>query len=794
MKVSLSWLQELVRVDVPVEKLVDLLNLSGTKVEAVHRPSEESIDGIRVAEVLDIAEHPNADNLTLVEVKLDGDETERVVCGARNFAVGDRVPLATVGAHLPGMEITERKIRGEVSRGMLCSAAELGISKDHSGILVLPPDAELGEDVAKLLALDDTVIELELTPNRPDCMGMVGIAREVGALLGQDVRRPEVDAPYDGDLRSPVEVNIQDPEGCPRYVAGYLEDVTVRPSPAWLATRLLRSGVRPISNVVDVTNYVMLELGQPLHAFDATLVEGQKIVVRRAKQGEKFRTLDGVDRTMTADDLMIADRKKAHGIAGVMGGEESEVSPETTKVILESAYFDPTTISLTARRQLLRTEASARFERGMDPEAQANAVSRASRLIVELAGAKASSDVIDENPRPFTRPTIEFRTSRTGVVLGKDIPADAQASWLRAIDLGVEGEGDVLTVEVPGFRPDLTREADLVEEVARLAGFEQLPSTLPPGRVGRLDAEQSLDRAVRRRLAAIGLQEAWSSSFASEADLAALGIGDVSKAVRVVNPMSEDERLLRTSLLPGLLRSAARNVAHRADGVALFELSHVYEASDGELPHEPAVLAAVFSGVRSHQAWQGPEQRWDFFGAKGVLDALLVGFGMPPASYEPVTGASFHPTRAARVSLGGTAAGVLGELHPKVCERFDVPEATVALEVSFAPFAALIPPRVQVGDLPRFPSVNIDLAVVVDESAAEGDVRASIEEAGEPELASVRLFDQYRGDQVPAGKKSLAYALQLRDPDKTLTDADAVVVRDRIVAALAERFGGRIRS
>ncbi|MGH2807424.1 MAG: phenylalanine--tRNA ligase subunit beta [Actinomycetota bacterium] len=793
MKVSLSWLQEFVRVDVPVEKLVDLLNLSGTKVEAVHRPSEEVIEGIRVAEVVDISDHPNADNLTLVEVKLGGDETERVVCGARNFAVGDRVPLATVGAHLPGMDITERKIRGEVSRGMLCSGAELGISKDHSGILVLPPDAELGADVGKVLALDDTVIELEITPNRPDCMSMIGVAREVGALLGHEVTRPEMDAPVKDDLRSPVTVDIQDPDGCPRYVARYLEDVTIGPSPSWLATRLLRAGVRPISNVVDVTNYVMLELGQPLHAFDATRIDGRKIVVRRAKRGERFRTLDDVDRSMTTDDLMIADPKKALAIAGVMGGEDSEVAPDTTTVILESAYFDPTSVSLTARRQLLRTEASARFERGADPEAQAIAASRAARLIAELCGASVSPDVADENPRPFTRRTIAFRPARTGVVLGKDIAPDAQASWLRAIDLGVQGAGDDLTVDVPGFRPDLTREADLVEEVARLAGFEQLPSTLPPGRIGRLDPEQALDRAVRRRLSAMGVQEAWTNSFASEADLAALGIGDASKAVRIANPMSEDEDLLRTSLLPGLLRSAARNVAHRADGVALFELSHIYEASGDELPHEPVVLGAIFAGTRSHQAWQGSERRWDFFAAKGVLDALLAGMGMPQPTYGPVRGDAFHPTRAAQIAIGGASAGVLGELHPATCERFGVPEGTIALEVSFAPIAALIPPRVQVGDLPRFPAVNIDLAIVVDESTAQGDVMATIEAAGRPELASVRLFDQYRGDQVSNGKKSLAYALQLRDPDKTLTDEDAARVRERVVTALSERFGAKIR-
>ena len=796
MRIGLNWLQELVRVDVPVDKLVDLLDLSGTKVEAVHKPTAASIDGVVVAEVLDIVEHPNADNLTLVDVKTGGEDSQRVVCGAKNFAIGDRVPLARVGARLPEMEITERKIRGEVSKGMLCSAMELGISKDHSGILVLPPDADLGDDVVKVLGLDETVIELEITPNRPDSMSMVGIAREIGALLGHEVTLPETGVDTVAEVAATVEVDIQDSTGCPRYVARFVDGVQIGPSPGWLAARLLRAGIRPISNVVDVTNYVMLELGQPLHAFDAARIDG-KIIVRRAKEGERFTTLDGVERKMSSSDLMITDKKKLLAIAGVMGGEDSEISASTAAVIIEAAHFDPTSVALTARRQLIRTESSARFERGMDPEAPPVAAARAARLMAELAGGRVSTDVVDVYPVPIERKRITMRPGRVTIVLGKEVATDRQAELLRSIDLGVETRDGLLEVEVPGFRPDLSIEADLVEEVARLIGFEQLPPTLPPGRIGALETEQVLERAVRRYLVSIGIQEAWTTSFLSAGDLDALGFAasdEIRTAVHISNPMSEDENLLRTTLLPGLLRSAARNLAHRAEGVALFELSRIYEPTGAELPREPLILGAVFSGLRRPQSWRGPSVSWDFFGARGVLDSLFDAFGLPGPELAPATGMPFHPTRAARISVGGAVVGAMGELHPKVCERYDVAEGTVTLELSFAAMAGLLGPKIQTEDLPRFPAIYIDLALVVDEGVSAAALTRAIEAAGAPELTSVRLFDLYRGDQVASGKKSLAYALELRDPDKTLTDADATAVRDRIVAAIGERFGAEIRA
>ena len=794
MRAPLAWLGDFVGIDVPVETLAEMLSLSGTKVESVDVPGG-SVRGVVVAEVLDIRPHPNADNLTLVEVGTGG-ETERVVCGARNFEVGDRVPFATVGAELVGMRVDERKIRGEASRGMLCSGAELGVSRDHSGILVLPADAGPGDDVGRLLGLGQPVLQLEITPNRPDCMGMIGIAREIAALLGSSLEVPPAVPGAGAAKSSPVEVEVADPQGCPRYVARYLDGVSVAPSPAWLSARLLAAGVRPISNAVDVTNYVMLETGQPLHAFDARRVAERRIVVRKAADGEHLVTLDGVDRRMTAADLMIADPLRPLAIAGVMGGEGSEVDAGTHAVILESAYFDPASIGRTSRRHGVRTEASARFERGVDFEAQPYAAARAAQVIAELSGGESSPAVVDVYPAPIARRRVELRPGRTSAYLGYDIALEAQAGHLSSIGFGVRRVPAGLVTEVPSWRPDIAREEDLIEEVARLAGFDKLPSTLPPGAAGGLEPRQAAERRLKRTLVAHGVHEAWTPSFGNEAELDRLGLepGHPARAmVALANPMSEDESMLRSTLLPGLLKCAARNLAHRVQGAALFEVARVYRPSDGRLPHEPLTLGAVLTGNRYHPGWRVPAPQWDFFAAKGVLETALAGLGCRSPGWSPVGVMPWHPTRAAEVSVGELELGTLGELHPDVCERFDVTPGTVALELSLEALLARSPGRIKVVEPPRFPPVYIDVALVVDADVPAGTVEVAAAYAGAPEVASLRLFDVYTGAQVPEGKKSLAFALELRAPDRTLTDEEAVAVRDRMVAALRDEVGAELR-
>ncbi|MDQ4125137.1 MAG: phenylalanine--tRNA ligase subunit beta [Actinomycetota bacterium] len=795
MRVSLAWLREFVDVDVPLNALKEMLDLSGTKVDKVHRPGE-GIAGVVVAQVQEIDAHPNADNLSMVTVST-AEAAQRVVCGAKNFAVGDKVALARVGATLPGMTITERRIRGEVSAGMLCSASELGVSKDHSGLMILPEDAELGQDVVRTLGLDDAILELEITPNRPDCMSVVGVAREVAALTGNELRLPSADVPVEQDLAAPVTVRIEDPTGCPRFVARYLTGVKVGPSPQWMTSRLVAAGVRPVSNVVDVTNYVLMELGQPLHAYDAAKVPDGLIVVRRANAGETLTTLDGVDRTLHPDDLVIAGRDGVLGIAGVMGGATSEVSDETTDVILECAYFDHASVAYTSRRHGLRSEASARFERGADPEGPPFAAARAARLVAEVAGGRVAAAAIDQYPAPVERPSINLRPQRTPRVLGEDVPVERQVRHLRSIGIEVVEAGGVLQTRVPSFRPDLTREIDLVEEVIRLYGIDRVKSTLPPGRAGGLDEVQRFDRALRRTLASLGLREAWTDSFLGPKELDDLGLAEDHPArdlVRLANPLADERPGLRTTLLPGLLHAVARNTAHRAEGVALFEIARVYEPTDEELPLEAQVLAAVFSGRRRAQGWTSPAAAWDFFSAKGVLEAALRSLRLPTPELAPADGMPFHPTRGASVSIDGTAAGAFGELHPDVCERFDVSEGTVAFELSLAPVVAALPERVKVEELPKFPPLLIDLAVVVDEGVSAQTVTEIVRETGLPDVASARLFDLYRGDQVPAGKKSLAFALEIRAEDRTLTDEEALQVRDRIVAALREHVGAELRA
>jgi phenylalanyl-tRNA synthetase beta chain len=793
---SVNWLQDFVPVDVPVDKLAELLSHSGSKVESIVARGGD-VGGVVVAEVVDIAPHPDADNLTLVDVKLDEAATQRVVCGAHNFSVGDRVPLAQVGARLPGMTVDERTIRGQRSRGMLCSPAELGVSHDHSGILVLPKDAALGEDVSGLLGLNDTIIELEVTPNRGDCMGMIGIAREVAALLGHELKVPEWGTDGHGDADNPVSVEIRDAKGCPRFAARYVSGVSVAPAPVWMQARLLALGVRPVSNIVDVSNYVMLETGHPSHTFDAARVAAATLIARRAVQREELTTLDGQRRTLHHDDLVVADPDGVLGIAGVMGGLDSEVSERTTDVIVEAAWWDPPSIAYTSRRHFLRTEASARFERGADPEMPPVAAARAAQLMEELAGGKVAARAVDEYPTPSQPARIELRPARANDVLGFTVAPDAQAGHLASVGFRVDERGGVIEAVVPSFRSrDVTREIDLIEEVARLAGFDRIPATLPPGRAGELESLQAAERRLRRILSGLGLAEAWTSSFGSEAELDLLGLASEHPAramVALANPTSEQEPTLRTTLLPGLLRSAARNAAQHAASIALYEIARTYSPSESTLPTEPLVLGALFSGTRESSGWRRPAGPWDFFAAKGVLESAIEAMEIRSLGFTAVEEMPFHPTRAASVSLGSTKLGVIGELHPTVCERFDIPGGAVALELILGPLLAALPERVKVEELSRYPAVYVDLAVVVGDDVPAARVEHVIRSAGAPELVAAALFDVYKGEQVPPGHKSLAYALELRSHERTLSDDDVQVVFARILAELEERTGARLR-
>lgn len=800
MKVPLSWLAEFVEISEEAEQIAARLTAGGMKVEKIERPGR-GLEGIVVAEVTGIKPHPDAEKLSLVQVRT-GCLDVQVVCGASNFAAGDRVPLAQPGSRLPKAgEIKRRSIRGVSSEGMLCSAAELGLGDDHSGIMVLDPRAVVGSDLRDALGPDEVVLELEINPNRPDAMGLIGVAREVSACTGARLRDFGHLLAFESGTRQVaqlVDVQVRDPAGCPRYMARVIEGVSCSPSPFWARQRLIMCGVRPISAVVDATNYALLVTGHPLHAFDMDRVAGSEIVVRRASPGERMVTIDGVQRILDPDDLVIADRSRPVALAGVMGGRDSEVTGSTTRVILEAAAFQPASVFRTARRHLLRSEASARFERGVDPSGVAMASELAVALILQWAGGEAAAGVVDVYPGPVGRRLLTMRPERANRLLGTDLPAEAMTGALERLGLSPVARDKVIEVTVPTFRMDLNLEEDLVEEVARVSGYDKIPATLPAGsnRAGRLPEPEKLIRRLKRVLNGAGLHEARTSSLVGPADLEGVGL-DPAAAVRVANPLTKDESLLRTSLLPGLLRSAALNFSRRPGDVRLFESGITFRAGDNRDPAEHLSLGMVVGGVRPQQ-WHSPARQLDFFDLKGVVEVVLRSLHIGDVTFQPGGGRPFHPARTAVMfAPGGRRLGILGELDVAAAGRLGIPVRMSAGELDLQALVELAEPPGSAQAAPvtgRFPAVLLDLAVSVPEEVPAAGVLATAQQAGGELLESVRLIDVYRGDQVGQGRKSLALSLTFRSPDRTLNEQEAIAGRDAIASALEGRYGGKVRA
>lgn len=791
MKVSLSWLREFVPIEDEPARLAERLSLAGLAVEEIVTVGA-GIAGVVVGEVRSMREHPNADSLMLVRVA-DGRGERDIVCGARNYRPGDRVPLALPGARLPGgMEIGAREVRGERSDGMLCSARELELADDHSGILVLDGDAPLGEDLVAALGLDDVVFDIDITPNRPDCMSVLGVAREVSALYGIPLTG-RVPDPMGGAGAAPATVTVEDARGCQRYVACVVEDVKVGPSPWWLKRRLMAAGMRPISNIVDVTNYVMLERGQPLHAFDLDQLAGHAIVVRRPRKAERaFTTLDDQERPLHRDDVMICDAERPVAIGGVMGGADTEVSGATTRILLESAAFDPVRITRTARRLGLRTEASARFERGVNPGGAREAAEVATRLLADLAGGVVVGEPIDVYPRPRTIKTVRVRVARANALIGIEASSGEMVAVLGALGCEVEASRSALKVTPPAWRLDLAIEEDFIEEIARIYGYDRVPERLPEGgRAGGLSVEQRRRRLARRALLGAGLNEATTLS------LLPAGLADrldlppehpLRSAARVANPLSEDEMLLRPSIVWGLLLAAQRNVARRALPVRLFEAGTVFRR-EGDAIVEHQQLAWVLTGPAGGD-WHTPERALDLFDAKGVAEALASGLGirgLAVEQLEPTTWSSvLHPGRAGALMLDGRPIGYVAELHPRIADGLELPERVA---VGAVDLGALLDAGGEgsAPDVPRLPAVNRDIAVIAPDEVPAAEVGAVIGAAAGPLLASTRLFDVYRGEPVPEGSVSLAFALAFRHPARTLTDADV----DEAFRPIREAVSGR---
>jgi phenylalanyl-tRNA synthetase beta chain len=790
-KIVLSWLRELCPVALSAEELSDLLSWKGMHTESILRPWED-LSGVVVARVIEVRDHPNSEKLCLARVNYGSGERELVV-GVRNMKAGDLVPLAGPGTRVPALPdpMSAKEIRGVISEGMICSPRELGISHDHTGILILPPDATVGADFKQTFGLDEVVLDLEIEANRPDELSVVGVAREVSAATGIPLTLPDVSVKeIEESAAARATVEVKDPGKCPRYLARVIRGVAIRPSPIRVQARLTAAGMRPIASVVDATNYVMLEMGHPMHPFDLDLLEGRGVIVRRARPGEELVTLDGVERVLTEDDLLIADRAKAVGIAGVMGSAEGEVLPSTTEVLLESAYFEPRGIFRTSRRLGLQTEASSRFSRGADPEILGPAAARAARLMAEWGGGTVLAGAIDVGRAPERR-KLGVRPARASQVIGSEVSASDVAEALGRMGIAAEKADGEVRVEVPSFRPDLESEIDLIEEVVRVQGYDALGSTLPGIRqVGGVGPSYALRRRIRELLVRAGLREAGSLSFASSADLDLMGHAE---GVRLANPPSADEPFLRSSLVPNLLKALARNAYRGRAGAALFEIGHVFRPGpSGEVDERESVAAGLWgpAGEDVH----ADRRDFDFFDAKGAVEALMDGLGISAWGLGGPPGRPFHPARSAIVVVAGQPVGVLGEIHPRLAERFDLAGRVAGFELDGNVLASNLGGGGGFREIPRFPPAHRDLAFVVAVDTPAGAVRAALVDAGGELVDSAVLFDVFQGPPIPEGKKNLAFSVDFRAPDRTLTDHEA----EQAVAAIAERlrrdFGAEFRA
>jgi phenylalanyl-tRNA synthetase beta chain len=802
MRVPIEWLHEYSAPELDAFALAERLAMTGTEVERVERHGVTALEQFVVGKVLEAGRHPDADRLSVCLVDTGDGEPSQIVCGAHNVAAGQTVAVAKPGAVMPdGTRLKVAKLRGQRSHGMILAEDEVAIGTDHAGIMVLDDDLSPGTALAEVLPIATEVLVLEITPNRPDCLGIYGVAREVHAATGAPLAAPPwaEDPGTEGELAA-ARVSVECPDLCQRFTLRAFEDVKLGPSPPWLKSRLMASGQRPISNVVDITNYVMQLTGQPLHAFDADRVAGSELVIRRARDGETMETLDGQTRTLDSEMVLIADADGPTSIAGVMGGARSEVQDTTTRVLMEVATWDGANIHNTSLKLGLRSEASSRNEKQLQPEQAMWAQAVATQLMVELCGARVVPGTIDvggAGPEPVT---IRLRDARVSGLLGIEVPRARSAEILEALEFGTEEAPDGLDVTVPPFRRgDVTREADLIEEVARLSALQDLPSTLPSrhGAAGRLTERQRLRRRASDALTAQGLHEIVGWSFEGPDVISRLRLGD-RPTVALANPMSSDQSRLRTTLLGSLLDVAQRNRARGAGAVRLFEAGAVYvpdPGSPGSRPAEPYHVAGLLTGPVRPATWRDPEPRTaDFYAIKGVLGGMLDTVRAPWIVEQGTNLDPFlHPGRAARVLIEDQVAGWVGEIHPQVAAAWDWSEPVTAFEVDLDVVAARVRETLY-RDVTSFPEVREDLAVIVSDSVSAAEVLAVVRRAGEPLLVGAEVFDVYRdAERIGAGDVSLALRLRFRAPDRTLTDEEVAARRRKIASVLSEQVQGRVR-
>ncbi|GGA86305.1 phenylalanine--tRNA ligase subunit beta [Ornithinibacillus halotolerans] len=808
MLVSLNWLKEYVDIDgISPEELAEKVTKSGIEVDSVEYIAENS-SNVVIGYIESCEKHPNADKLNLCQVNV-GEETLQIICGAPNVRQGQKVAVAKPGAVLPGnFKIKKAKLRGVESFGMICSLQELGFDEKHiakeyaEGIFVFPEDAPVGESVEPLLNSTDAVLEFDLTPNRADCLSMLGVAYEVGALLDKPVNLPseKVNATTE-KAADYISVKVDDEKLNPYYGAFVIKDVEIKASPLWMQNYLLAAGIRPINNVVDITNYVLLEYGQPLHAFDYDRLNSKEIVVRKATEGEKIITLDDVERTLTSENLVITNGKEPVALAGVMGGANSEVTSETTNILLEAAYFDSISIRKTVKATGLRSEASTRYEKGIDPNRVRQAGLRACHLLEKYAGGKVLEGVVEFDKLDRSEQTVAIDTKTINHRLGTTITSDEIAKILERLQFNYERNDEQFTVYAPTRRGDIAIFEDMLEEVARIYGYDNLPFTLPTGTttVGGLTKKQQLRRSIKNYLEGVGLLETRTYSLTSETYVRKLVSPEIKELnptpISLAMPMSEEHKYLRLSILPELLKTVSYNLARNQANLAYYEIGSIFVTDEQEVtkqPDEQLRVSGVLTGKWLENLWQQENKKVDFYVVKGIVEGLFNHLELP-LRVKQVQIPDMHPGRTASLLLGDKLVGFIGQLHPALEKELDLKE-TYVFDINVEAILETHHHEPSYMQIPRYPSVTRDIAFILDDRVAAGDVKETIEEVGAPLVKSVQVFDVYKGDHLEEGKKSIAYSLLYQDPEKTLVDEEVENSYQAIIAAVSEKHGAYVRS
>jgi phenylalanyl-tRNA synthetase beta chain len=798
MLVSVNWLKDYVDIDVPVDEFCDRMILSGSNIETVE-PMGSRFSKIMVGKILKIEKHPDADKLVVCKLDVGEDEPIQIVTGAKNVFEGATVPVIRHGGKLPdGTTIKKGKLRGVESNGMLCSAAEMGYDDKvinaliKDGIWILDDEYTPGTDIAEALGLADSVVDFEITPNRPDCLSMIGMAREAAAVFGHELKYPDTKAQNEtGDVNDYIKVEVKRNDLCPRYTARVIKDVKVGQSPWWLQKRLMHGGMRPINNIVDITNFVMMEYGQPLHAFDIRNIEGGKIIVDTANEGDKFVTLDGTERELSDSILMINDAEKAIGVAGIMGGLNSEIKDDTTTVVLEAANFNGDSIRTSSKKLTLRTEASGRYEKGIDANLCEAAADRVCRLVELLGCGTVVGGSIDIYPEVQKAKPLDVRASRINHVLGTEIPEEEMVKIFESLEMTVETNGDIMTVTPPTVRQDLEIEEDYVEEVARMFGYDNLPVSLPSGgQAAKLTKAEELRAKTRSILTGYGMNEILTYSFVSPKSVDKVGISenDISKRnfVKIINPLGEENSVMRTMLTPNMMEVLSKNYAKGNKAVKLFEIGRIFNNVKINCDGQPAEAEGLSMGIYGEDA--------DFFEIKGIINGLLDCLGIDDVVYEAEEGLGmYHPGRCANIISNGELLGTVGEMHPDVAERYGISERVYTCELLFSAIMGQSETDIIYTPLPKYPAVTRDIALLVDEEVTVASIMDIISGKGGKLLENAELFDVYRGKQIESGKKSVAFALTYRDAGKTLTDDEVSKVHNNILSGLEKELNAVLR-